>query len=150
MPGRYAFDGREPNGDELRWVRLEGRPEWFDPGPPRPGTPVTAPPPSVVASLWFQDGLLWVGTWVADADWRADPTGRGSVNPRHVGTLFDTVMEVIDPSTGEVIAHARHDEALRRSGDGALLFGVRQTGGVSRALIYEARLVGADCEAVPR
>ena len=146
--GEYAFEGWEPDGAEEAVVRLAGEADWFDPGPPQPGVPVTAPIPSVVMSLRFDEGLMWVGTWVADTNW-ADNAGIES-SALDLDGLLDTILEVIDPDTGRIVARARRDEALRGTGDDALLFGVREEGGIPRAVLYETSLAGTGCPASDR
>ena len=99
------------------------------PGPPQPGAPVTAPAPSIVISLRFDRDLLWVGTWVADED---REVGAGaSPSPLELDRVLDTVLDVIDPASGRIIARSRRDEALRGTGDDALLFGVQEEGGIA-------------------
>lgn len=143
--GEYAFEAWDPGRDVRPLVRLAGEPDWFDPGPPRPGAPVSAPAPSIVISLRFDRGLLWAGTWVADEHREAGAATAPS--PLELDGLLDTVLDVIDPVSGALIARARRDEALRGTGDDALLFGVREDGGIARAVIFEPALAGPGCPA---
>jgi len=141
--GGYGFEAWDPEGGSEPLVRLAGDPAWFDPGPPQPGAPVSAPAPSIVISLRVDRGLLWAGTWVADENREA---GAGAApSPLELDRLLDTVLDVIDPASGALIARTRHDEALRGTGDDALLFGVREEGGVARAVIFEPALAGPGC-----
>ncbi|MXX78278.1 MAG: hypothetical protein F4Z33_04725 [Gemmatimonadales bacterium] len=141
--GEYGFEAWGPQGGSGPRVRLVGDPEWFDPGPPQPGAPVSAPAPSIVISLRFDRGLLWAGTWVADEDREAG--GGAAPSPLELDRLLDTVLDVIDPASGALIARIRRDEALRGTGDDALLFGVREDGGIARAVIFEPALAGPAC-----
>ena len=142
--GGYGFDAWDPEGGDEPLARLIGDPEWFDPGPPQPGAPVSAPAPSIVISLRVDGGLLWAGTWVADENRDADAA---APSPLDLDRLLDTVLDVIDPASGTLIARTRRDEALRGTGDDALLFGVREDGGIARAVIFEPALAGPDCPA---
>ena len=143
-PTEYALEAWDPDGSTVQ-VRLEGSPEWFTPGPPLPGYPLEAPGPSVIGSLGYAEGLLWVGTTVADSEWAevADEVVPG------VGLdgnkLMDTVLEVIDPGTGALVARTVHDELLSRTGDGAFLYGIRMDDLIPRAVLYTPSFEGEDC-----
>ena len=140
--GGYGFEAWDPEGGSEPLVRLVGDPEWFDPGPPQPGAPVSSPTPSIIISLRVDRSLLWAGTWVADEDREVDA---GVPSPLDLDRLLDTVLDVIDPASGALIARTRRDEALRGTGDNALLFGVREDGGIARAVIFEPALAGPGC-----
>lgn len=143
--GEYGFEAWDPEGGSEPMTRLAGDPEWFDPGPPQPGAPISAPAPSIVISLRVDRGLLWAGTWVADEEWE---TAAGATpSPLELDRLLDTILDVIDPASGALIARTRRDEALRGTGDGAHLFGVREDGGIARAVVFEPALAGPDCPA---
>ena len=140
--GEYGFEAWDPEGGNEPLTRLIGDPAWFDPGPPQPGAPVSAPAPSIVISLRVDRGLLWAGTWVADENREA---GAAAPSPLELDRILDTVLDVIDPASGALIARTRRDEALRGTGDDALLFGVREDGGIARAVIFEPALAGPVC-----
>ncbi|WP_419948508.1 6-bladed beta-propeller [Candidatus Palauibacter sp.] len=147
-PGGYRFEAWETQGNGEPVLRLVGAPEWFDPGPPLPGAPITAPAPSVVMSLRFAGGHMWIVTWVADANWRDN----ADTNPAELqlNRVLDTVLEVIDPASGTLIARTRHAEALRITGDEGLVFGVREDDVVPRAILYTASLEGPGCRSPDR
>ena len=73
-----------------------------------------APPPLVQGIVEDESGLLWTAVTVADADWRDGVEERpGDVHSAVVGNknlYWDTVFEVIDPVSGEVLAATRVDE----------------------------------------
>lgn len=142
-PGGYDFEAWETDGDGEPVLRLVGEPEWFDPGPPRPGAPIRAPAPSVVMSLRFAEGLLWIVTWIADANWRDN----ADTNPAELqlNRVLDTMLEVIEPASGALVARTRHGEALRITGDEGLVFGVREDDVVPRAVLYAPSLEGPGC-----
>ncbi len=142
-PTEYVVEARLP-GDSAGWIRLEGRPGWFLPGPPGPGFPLDDPYPSVIGALRVHDGLVWVGTMVADPNWAE--YGEPSLSePLDMTRLLDTVIEVIDPGTGEMVARAVHDEVLAWTGDKASLYSVREDGIVPRAVLFSPSLVGREC-----
>ena len=143
--GGYGFEAWDPEDGSEPVTRLAGDPQWFDPGPPRPGAPVSAPAPSIVISLRVDRGLLWAGTWVADENREANAATAPS--PLDLDRLLDTILDVIDPATGALIARTRRDEALRGTGGDQLLFGVREEGGIARAVLFEPALAGPDCPA---
>ena len=143
--GQYGFD-RWPMGEgRTGRVRLEGDPRWFDVGPPGPGTPVTGPVPSVVAGLSVTGGFLRVVTWIGDRDRAADPSMIVGPSGLDVRSILDTVIEVIDPASGEVVAHTVHEGVLQFTGDGGLLFEVRDAGGVPGVVLSSVALVGEEC-----
>ena len=147
-PGGYAFEAWEADGDREPVLRLTGEAGWFDPGPPQPGAPITAPTPSVVMSLRFAQGLLWIATWVADENWQEN----ADLDPAEIrlNRVLDTVLEVVDPASGELVARSRHEEALRITGDEGLVFGVREDDVVPRAVLYAPSLEGPDCRSPDR
>lgn len=143
--GEYGFEAWDPEGGSEPLTRLVGDPEWFDPGPPQAGAPISAPAPSIVISLRVDRGLLWAGTWVADEEWE---TAAGATpSPLELDRLLDTILDVIDPASGALVARTRRDEALRGTGDDVHLFGVREDGGIARAVIFVPALAGPDCPA---
>lgn len=90
---------------------LERRPPWFVPGPVRSiGTP-TSPPPSAVHAV-SQDvyGRLWVYSRVASESWRdawpklREGTLEVAVSAIEMDKLLSTMVEVIDPIAGRVLA----------------------------------------------
>ncbi|MCC6318779.1 MAG: hypothetical protein IT361_13945 [Gemmatimonadaceae bacterium] len=93
---------------------LRRTPDWF-PGTARRalGTPRTAPSPAVSAMHEDDDGLLWVFLRVPAPDWpdawpRAAHEG-GEVDYRQLdlSRLFDSIIEVIDPRSGALMASER-------------------------------------------
>lgn len=77
------------------------------------------PPYSRMRALWLSDGLLWVVALVPAKEWK-DGTGpvrtyEGGIRIYEITDLnktFDTVVEVIEASTGDVLATRRFDEAF--------------------------------------
>ena len=142
-PTEYVVEARHP-GDSAARTRLEGRPRWYLPGPPGAGHPLDDPYPSVIRTLRVRDGLVWIGTMVADLEW-AEYGEPSSSEPLDLTRLIDTVIEVIDPSTGEIVARAVHHEDLMWTGDGSFLYSVREDGLVPRAVLFSPSFVGREC-----
>lgn len=142
-PTEYVVEARHRE-DSVTRIRLEGQPRWFLPGPPGPGYPLDDPYPSVIQTLRVRDDLVWIGTMVADLEW-AEYGEPSTFEPLDLTRLIDTVIEVIDPSTGEMVARAVHDENLMWTGDGSLLYSVREDGLVPRAVLFSPSFVGREC-----
>ncbi|WP_423924483.1 hypothetical protein [Candidatus Palauibacter sp.] len=143
-PNEYVVEAWDPE-DSAVDIRLEGSPDWFTPGPPQPGYPLEAPGPSVIGSLAYDEGLLWIATWVADSEWAEVAGARWEDGALDGNKLMDTVLEVIDPRTGALVARTVHDEFLWRTGDGAFLYALRQDGLVPRAVLYSPSFEGEEC-----
>ena len=124
-PGRgIRFEAWDPGQDGGPLTRLVGEPAWFDPGPPQPGAPVTAPAPLHCHQSSFRPWPV-VGRHLGR---RREPGGgrRAAPSPLELDRLLDTMLDVIDPESGRLVARSRRDGALRGTGDDALLFGVRR------------------------
>lgn len=86
-------------------------PEWFR-GRSQAwiGNPTTPPPSSVVGISEDSEGLVWVFTRVARANWRsgwprvAEGVNELSAKSIDYTKLFEVVVEVIDPGRGRVVA----------------------------------------------
>jgi hypothetical protein len=73
-------------------------------------------PRNAIASVYERDGLLWVFMLVADPRWDEQLIPSDDAHgERFVGTrreYRDTIVEVIKPETGELLARQRIDEVL--------------------------------------
>ena len=144
LPIKYAVEVWDAASPESS-LRLEGRPDWFTPGPPAEGYPEEAPSPSVILGLRHRDGLLWIVTLVADDGWREAVANPVVGVDTDLNRAMDTVVEVVDPVTGALVARSVLDDLLFLTGDGGYLFAVRDAGLVSKAALFTARLEGEDC-----
>ena len=132
-------------GDALQTVDMGSLAfNFLPPGPPGPGYPLDDPYPSVIGTLRIRDGLVWIGTMVVDLEW-AEYGEPSMFEQLDLTRLIDTVIEVIDPSTGDMIARAVHDERLTWTGDGSFLYSVREDGLVPRAVLFSPSFVGREC-----
>ena len=105
-----------------------------------------------IKALWEDaEGLLWLVIQVPDENRRAnrsrlrDPGDGMGPRPESALTfhgMLDTVIEVIDPRKGTLIASRRLDDNLRTFGNGAPLHAYReQASGVPSYDVYRAKLL---------
>lgn len=115
----YRIDLWDVSGRLIESLRREA--SWFE-----KRTSLTpayiAPPPTDLRGLTADsDGLLWVLASVADPEWAGyeipAADGRHAEGGPHPGWnrhledgVFDTILEVVDPESGTVIARERYDE----------------------------------------
>lgn len=110
-PGRYELSQWN---DALRVTsRLSRTPAWLsEPSALSTGSPGTPPSARVRHVVPDQRGRLWVFSWVAAPSWReawagVRSAGRGgetSVSRMRVDKLYNTVVDVLDPSSGALLA----------------------------------------------
>jgi hypothetical protein len=120
--------------------RVERRTSWFPPNlRPRTGPrDPDRPEPFLSRVAQGPDGLLWVQLIVPDPDWKDALGTRSADNPVHVSIADidgyeDTIIEVLDPGTGRLMASHRFDRSLT-------LFGPGFVGGVTVAEDGHVRL----------
>lgn len=115
----YMIDLWDTSGRRLESLRRDA--PWFVKRKTRSLARLTPPPTDPKGLALDADGLLWVLLSVADSDWASyetpgsDPGQRGEHSypgrNRHLEDgVFDSVLEVVDPELGAVVAHARFDE----------------------------------------
>lgn len=120
-----AADAPEPSVALKRTLVREA--EWFPPYPEFSDEVYeSVPPPAGLHHVWEdEDGLLWVYALLPDADWR-----RGiPLTPRatwHRDT-FDHRVEVVDPSTGRLVAVGEHEDRLSPVCGSNLMYSVVET-----------------------
>jgi len=107
----YRFDLVRPDGSVLRTVQRN--PEWFKNDGYVDGEVTQFPPtPKIYGLRELPGGLLLVLLIVADSDWKpVGPRGLpiGEIQPNR---MYDSVIEVVDVTTGEVMAFARYNQFL--------------------------------------
>jgi 6-bladed beta-propeller len=108
--------------------------------------------PTLEAVAERDDGLLTVVATVADANWEQARGAivqefgagerRADALPRRL--MWDSVVEIIDPEAGAILAAARSDDYLRLpvGGDGTLLYAAREDD-IGRYRIFVYRVVFA-------
>lgn len=148
--GNWRLEHWDTAGTALGEIMRE--PLWFAPydryEAPAPGTP----PQPTLQGAWFDaDGRLWVLGKAVDEAWA---TGVGALEvgggeaAQSVITdpdrVYDTVLEVIDPATGEVTAMARLDVAWPFLAEpGVVMRVVTDGNGVHRAALGRVQLAPA-------
>ncbi len=145
--GSWRLEHWDTAGTALGEIVRE--PLWFPPyddyEAPAPGTP----PQPALQGAWFDEaGHLWVLGKAVDEAWASGVGAlevRGGEAARSVITdpdrVYDTVLEMLDPVTGEVLAMARFDVAWPFLAEpGVLMRVVTSDAGVHRAAMGRVRL----------
>jgi hypothetical protein len=122
---------------------LQRRPEWWQGQvEPAKGDIATVPPPSVIRALQeTSDGLLWLVAAVPGPRWREGfgprrPDGAYDVAKMRIDLLNDTILELIDPRTMQVVASSRtQGAAIGFVGPGELLFIAEEESGVPKGVV---------------
>ena len=115
----YRIDLWDTSGRLLESLRRDA--PWFEKRKTLRPAHITPPPTDLRGLTTDSDGLLWVLASVADPEWKGYdiPAGdeqhaAGGPHPgwnRHLQDgVFDTVLEVVDPELGAVIARVQYDE----------------------------------------
>ena len=103
--GRYILEKWNPvNGARL--ARLPVHSSWFIESSNYPANQNARPRP-IIQALWERQGLLWVLIRDADANWKPSTEAERSWSPSTITTIYDWVMEAVDPSSGAVLASLR-------------------------------------------
>jgi len=113
----YAVEIWDLSGRHLRTLRRA--PAWFNAAPERrSGRAGTAPPPLLETPRIDRDGMLWTVSHVADPAWEdalvpaPDRAGAGETlrpRPGRSADYQDSIVEVIDPASGRLLAALRLD-----------------------------------------
>lgn len=126
---RSVVERRTPGGEVLEEVRIDR--SWFPEGVPHPaGAPFRERPEprTVAARLLYGNTLILLST-VAASGWEPLSGGPPSFDPAtlDLGALFDTVIETVDLTTGQVLARRVVEGALAPvSGSPALFYSTRE------------------------
>ena len=115
----YMIDLWDTSGRRIESLRRDA--PWFVKRTTRSLARLTPPPTDPKGLAADSDGLLWVLFSVADSEWVGyESPGQGlgqheerayPGRNRHLEDgVFDSVLEVVDPELGAVIARARYDE----------------------------------------
>ena len=115
---RYRLEEWDKSGQLLTAIDREV--EWFEPWtqPPARNAREQPPPSTAIDIEEDREGRLWSLVSVADEDWLPLPPGGGTSDGLTFTTmeqrnrLHDTMIEVIDPGSGRLLASARIDEHL--------------------------------------
>jgi hypothetical protein len=131
-------------GEKLRTISPVR--EWFEQSKEdvlAPSQNGARPPQSAILDIVQDDeGLLWVLGRTQDPDWRQVARSDGRVDDRTA--FFDSVLEVIDPDTGVILASHRIDETVFWGfADSTNVFGIRWDGAVPKIDIWRVELLRA-------
>lgn len=146
---RYELQLWDSSGRLLQTLVRDA--DWFQPWTkPAPGAPWESPPAPAIRSIWVDSiGRVWTVISVADKNWKPRPgqRSRGEGLARIVddaGAIdryFDTLIEVIDPEQGRVVARGRHPGHPLSFNDQGLLYGTSVgSDGDSRLTVWRVRL----------
>ncbi|HEU0055024.1 MAG TPA: hypothetical protein VFQ39_17680 [Longimicrobium sp.] len=148
---RYRIELWDPREGRLLKT-LVRRTDWFPDWHVLPrGYPDLARPVTAVEGIREDaSGLLWVFLRTADARWTAAPRPRDPSRERGVVPMaelhryLDTVVEVIDPVRGRLVATgraARHYEAVSLNGTGLVHSRREGADGVELLDVWEVKLI---------
>jgi hypothetical protein len=123
--------------------------EWFPPlgagEDPSVGNFDRSPTPAMHGIWEDADGLLWTVARVKAPSWRPGPSfqdwraGKGKPQPVHES--FDTIIEVIDPATGKLIASLRVDPfVINALSEGYVASYREETDGTPVVDVWQVRL----------
>lgn len=102
----YRLDGERVH--ELRRVV-----DWFEPGG-QPRRSSESPPEPLIGFIHCSpEGHLWVLSWIPAEGWDELDLSAYESHVARNHDIYDSVLEVIDPDTGVVVARTRFDEFIR-------------------------------------
>lgn len=145
---RYAVDEWSVRGASDRSLALKRtlarEADWF-PAHPEFSADVyeSVPPPAALHHVWEDDeGLLWTYVLLPDPDWR--PGIPFNPRPTWHRDTFDHRVEVVDPSSGRLVAVGEHEERLSPVCGSKLMYAVTETpAGDLRVKVVEPHLTRA-------
>ena len=137
----WSYELRRWRAPDTLDLEVSREVDWFrSPSVYPAGVYVTVPPPPLLLHAWEDSsGRLWTYTAVADLNWA--PGMKIVPSPEWQEKTFDTVIEVIDLSTGKLLASMRHPARLGIVCNSPLMYGVDETAdGDLRVSVYEPQL----------
>ncbi len=146
---RRAYDITVWNRLAVERKQWERRPAWFA-EPSTRGLGRTTPPPPAISGTWFDSstGLLWVVANVAAPGWAAAWSGADLSRDVRVSSiamerLYNSVLEVLDLTSGRVVARAEINGWVTGMLPGGRLVKYSvDIAGEPRVGIVDAKLVG--------
>jgi hypothetical protein len=126
--------------------RIERRPAWFTPMAAAEIPSQENPPPSTIFAIQMDgEGLIWTLTGVAGRRWRDGVRaldGTHAVIVDDPGLYWDTVIEVIDPVRGELVASETVDAFLHTFAGERLAVSQSLEQGVPRSHVWRLQVSG--------
>jgi len=106
----YVIEKWTQRGEKV--VQIERLPSWFKPYQTEEPLSLSKAPNPFMMGVWEDpEGLLWTAVIVPDPKWR-DALSRSPGGELRVGShhgFLDTIVEVMDPTSGNLIASQRFD-----------------------------------------
>lgn len=135
-PNRYEIRSYDSQGNLRRTYR--GIRDWISGEPLPTRWDLTRRPPGQIGALAVDDaGLVWVFAVVPDANWRPLQPQAGPPDP---SAIYDTLIEVFDPRSGALVAHARVDHLVFPLRSGQIYGIVPQPSGDQQVQIWNVTL----------
>jgi len=147
-PNRYELELWHESGELVRRLVVADSP-WFEEWTGQEGA--HAPLTDIFALEEDEDGLLWVTAKVPSEDWESYDGEIPSVIPRNMppalaayfANRWDTLIEVVDPAAGRVVARTRFEDNVIIPTDGSMYRWKQQNDlGLVRVQLIEAELRG--------
>ncbi|HEY5545797.1 MAG TPA: hypothetical protein VIK50_07045 [Gemmatimonadaceae bacterium] len=129
------------SGPDTLDLEIARKVDWFpSPSVYPEGMYVSVPPPPLLLHAWEDSsGRLWTYSAVADANW---VPGKFQPSPEWQARTFDTMIEVIDLSSGDLLASLRYPTRLGMVCNSPLMYGVEELeDGDLRTIVLEPQLV---------
>lgn len=133
----YVLESWDTVGNNLQ--RIDRVVEWFPPGSrfgaPR-DDPGARPAPGIMAIEIDSAGFIRTLSWVADERWRSALRAMPGLYGRDElrvpvadrAKYWDTIIEILDPRNGKIIAAGRFDQAFRGFAGPEHIYHYRETG----------------------
>lgn len=139
---RYQVELWSTDGRKLRELRRSVA--WFPPHvAERPVSPDRPPPTTIQQVAVDGAGRLWIKILVPDRDWRRAVRAGGphGYTVRDRAGYYDTLIEVIDPRRGRVLASRRFPELVQLLGHDRIGAVVTGADDIPRFVVWRAQLV---------
>lgn len=133
---------RWANADSLEYTLARDNVEWFpSDNTYSDGMYESEPPPSWFTHMWeTTGGLLWTFSLIPDENWSPEPSQRP--NPAWNERVFDTMIEVIETASGEILAQLRFGNTLAPVCGNEMMYTAEETEyGDVRVVVFEPRLI---------
>ena len=133
---------RWANADSLDYTLVRDNVKWFPSDNAYfDDTYDSEPPSSWFIHMWeTTGGLLWTFSLIPDENWSPEPPQRS--NPAYNERVFDTMIEVIETASGEVLAQLRFENTLAPVCGNELMYTAEETEyGDVRVVVFEPRLL---------
>ncbi|MEO5799294.1 MAG: hypothetical protein ABIZ70_13460 [Gemmatimonadales bacterium] len=132
MQFRYRLEHWDSTGTLLGVI--DRQPDWFAPYSTASAPSNTTPPSPMLMDAWFDAaGRLWVLGKAADPKWSAGLSATGSDSTASpsisdADKVYDTVLDVLDPASGALLATTRFDVSYPFAVEPGVVMRVRRTG----------------------